>query len=244
LTFPAIEFAFSAPEEGSDAREAEVCVRPVIPLDDIAYFVNSSALIVLNNLLKDMLRMPLVASRCEATIREPNCWAEVAGEITRVPVRFEAQDNRILFPADLLERPLPGADPINHKRLVALCERFSAEAETLGTPVGQVLSFLECEKNFGAALSEAAVALGYSERGLRRCLERSGTSYRKLMEQVLERRARDMLANSTIPVHVIAHELGYDTPSNFARSFKRWTGETPKAFRDRNGIAAVPGGQK
>ena len=91
--------------------------------------------------------------------------------------------------------------------------------------------------------AEAAAALGYSERGLRRYLERSGTSYRKLTEQVLDRRAREMLANSALPIHVISHELGYETPSNFVRSFKRWTGETPKAFRDRN-AAAARGGQK
>lgn len=232
LTFPAIECGL--PAMGGDLRsgEAEICLRPRLPLESIAYFVTSSALLVLNNLLKGMLRMPLVASRCEVTISQPVGWTEISKDITRVPVRFEASKNRIIFPAALLDQQLPGADAINHQRLVALCERLSAEAGHVDTPVSQVVSFLEGENSFGWSLSDAAAALGYSERGLRRQLERSGTSYRKLVEQLLERRARELLANTSQPIHIIAHELGYETPSNFARSFKRWTGMTPRAYRE------------
>lgn len=232
LTFPAIEFAFPTKAGSPRSGEAEICLRAKFPFEDIAYFVTSSALLVLNSLLKNMLRMPLVASRCEVMMSEPDGWSDISEEITRVPVRFEAPKNRIIFPAELLDRPLPGADPINHKRLVGLCEQFSARTGAVTTPVCEVVAFLEGEGNMGASLSAAAAALGYSERGLRRQLERSGASYRKLMEQLQDSRARDLLANSSQPIHRIAHELGYETPSNFARSFKRWTGKTPKAFRD------------
>jgi len=232
LTFPAIEFAFPTEGGGLRSGEAEVSVRPRFPFEDMAYFVTSSALVVLHSLLKDMLRMPLVASRYEFTISEPDGWAKISKEIMRVPVRFDASKNRIIFPDDLLTHPLPGADPINHQRLVGVCERFSAETMYAATPVCQVVSFLEDENNLASSLSDAAATLGYSERGLRRQLERSGTSYRKVVEQVLERRARNLLAQTSQPISAIAHELGYDTPSSFARSFKKWTGMTPKAFRN------------
>jgi AraC-like DNA-binding protein len=232
LTFPAIEFVFPKEESGTGSGEAEITVRPRFPFEDMSYFIISGTFIVLHNLLKDMLRMPLVASRCEFTISEPDGWPKVRDGITRIPVQFRASKNRLIFSGDLLERPLPGADPINHQRLVGVCERFSAETLYVSTPVCQVVAFLEADNNLAAPLADAAASLGYSERGLRRQLERSGTSYRKVVEQVLERRARDLLANTSQPVSVIAHELGYDTASNFARSFKRWTGMTPKAFRD------------
>lgn len=232
LTFPAIEFAFPTKSGIPRSGEAAISIRAKFPFEDIAYFVTSSALLVLNSLLKDMLRMPLVASRCDVTMSEPAGWAEISKEVTRVPVRFEAPKTRIFFPAELLDMPLPAADPINHRRLVGLCEQFSAQTGSVTTPVCQVVAFLEGENNFGASLSDAAAALGYSERGLRRQLERSGASYRKLVEQLQESRARDLLANTSQPIHLIAHELGYEAPSNFARSFRRWTGKTPKAFRD------------
>lgn len=235
ITFPTIQLVFRSGDSSLEPGEAELCLRPRFPLEDIAYFVTSSALVVLNSLLKNMVRVPLIASRCEVTIAEPKGWAEISSEVLRVPVLFAGQENRMIFPAALLNLPLPGADPINHQRLVAFCERFLSETEFVSTPVSQVLSFLEAEKNLVASLADAAAALGYSERGLRRQLERCGTSYRKLIEQTLERRARQMLANNALSIKVIADQLGYNTPSNFARSFKRWTGDTPKAFRERQG---------
>lgn len=236
LTFPAIEVAPASRTGGLKSGETELRLRPRLSLGDLEYFVIGSALLVLNNLLKDMLRMPLVASRCDVTFARPIGWTGIARDISRVPVRFEAPETRIVFPATLLHRPLPAADPINHQRLVAICERFAAEAQPAVTRVNQVLSFLEKGTNVRAPLADAAAAMGCSERALRRQLERSGTSYRKLSEQCLEQRARHMLANTTLPINVIAHELGYDTPSNFARGFKRWTGETPRAFREQAGI--------
>lgn len=232
LTFPAIEFAFPSADGAPRSGEAEIGIRAKFPFEDMAYFVTSSALLVLHSLLKDILRLPRVASRCDVAMAEPVGWAEISDEISRVPVRFEAPKTRVLFPAELLAQPLPGADPINHKRLVGLCEQFSAQTGSVTTPVCEVLAFLEAEGNLGASLSEAAVALGYSERGLRRQLEQSGASYRKVVEQLQESRARDLLANTSQPIHLIAHALGYETSSNFARSFKRWTGKSPKVFRE------------
>lgn len=176
--------------------------------------------------------MPLVAMRAETTISEPEGWAEVAANVTRVPIRFHAASNRIIFPASLLNHALPCSDPINHAKLVAMCEKFAADTGHTATPVSKVLAFLENGKNIEASLSTAANELGYSERGLRRHLERAGSTYRKLVDEVRQRQAREMLASSALSIQAIAHELGYDAPSNFARSFKRWTGQSPKAFRD------------
>ncbi|ESQ75140.1 AraC family transcriptional regulator [Asticcacaulis sp. AC402] len=241
LTFPAFDFMFNSWSDSPEGRDAEICLSPKLPLEDVAYFVTSSALIVINNLLKDMVRLPVVVTHCEAAIAEPPGWADIATEVSRIPVRFGASVNRIKFPSPLLYHQLPGADPINHQRLVALCERFSADAGYVTSPISQIFSFLENERNLGLPLSDAATALGYSERGLRRQLERYGTTYRQLIEQRLEGRARDRLANSTMPINAIAYDLGFDTPSNFARSFKRWTGESPKSFRDRMARAAQHG---
>ncbi len=233
LTFPAIDFVYSDQREDLAKDEAEVCIRPKLPLGDVAYFFIGSALTVLNRLLLDMLRTPIIACRVEATIAEPEGWSVIAAEISRVPVRFGARENRIVFPAHLLQAPLPGSDPINHARLVAICEKLAEDCGFRTTTVRQVQEFLEAPENLGAPLARAATALGYSERGLRRQLERTGTSFRRLADEVRERRAKDLLVNTARPIQAIAFDLGFESASNFARSFKRWTGSSPKAFREK-----------
>lgn len=232
LTFPVISFSWSQGTDGLHADEAAIRLRPKLPLEDVAYFVCGSALIVCDGLLKAILRASQVATRVDTTISEPEGWSAIAPEVTRVPVRFAAREDRVIVSADLLERSLPAEDPINHKRLVMLCERFAADVGGDASVVGQIVALLRSRRDCAAPLAEAAAALGCSERTLRRQLERAGTSYRELVNQIREERARDMLAATARPVKEIAIELGYDNPSNFVRSFKRWTGLTPKAFRD------------
>lgn len=230
LTFPAIEFTF--PDTDAVVRPGEVAIRlrPKLPLGDISYFASVSALIACDGLCKAILRAPSAGVRGELSVAEPEGWAAVEGQIG-FPVRFGAPDIRLFLPDALLTRALPGADPLNHRRLLALCDEVAQRENAATTPVGQVAAFLQNGQNLALPISEVAAALGYSERGLRRQLERAGTTFRELTNEIRERRARAMLANKAIPIKTIADDLGFDTPSNFARSFKRWTGTSPLAFR-------------
>lgn len=47
-------------------------------------------------------------------------------------------------------------------------------------------------------------------------------------------KARELLANSTMPIRSVARECGYRDSSFFAREFRRSAGDTPKAFRNQN----------
>ncbi len=234
LTFPAFDFHLLDDPPAPQGGEAAVRLRSKFPFDGLEYFAFSSAMVAINDLLKAMLRADQVTTRAETTVNRPEGWSDKADRVA-VPVRFDAAENLIFFPEPLLDRPLPGDDPINHARFLALCEQFAAGSSFATTPVAQVTAFLEGANTLTASLAEVAAELGYSERGLRRQLERSGTSYRALVEQMREQRARDLLAGGTQPIKAIAFGLGFESSSNFARSFKRWTGLTPKAFRERAG---------
>ncbi len=234
LAFPAIDFSFPDHHAGLQPGEAAIRLRPKFPFSGIEYFAIISALVASEGLIRAILRKEQVVTRAETTISEPAGWPSVAPQIT-FPVSFEAREDRLYFGKALLDQALPGNDPINHARLLVLCEEFAREVTYADTAVSQVMAFLDKERNLVAPLSETAAALGYSERGLRRQLAKSGTSYRKLVDRVRALRARDMLA-TTRPIQDIAFDLGFETPSNFARSFKRWTGTTPKDFRDSKQI--------
>ena len=230
LAFPAIEFNF--PDENGARRpgEAAIRLRAKFPFVGIEYFAMISALVACEGLLKAILRRERVVTHAETTIPEPEGWATVSNRID-FSICFEAPQDRLFFAESNLDQSLPARDPINHARLIQLCEKFTREVTFVDTAVSQMLTFLDSERNVGAPLSTAAAALGYSERGLRRQLAKSGTSYRKLVDKVRALRAREMLS-TTRPIQEIAFDLGFETASNFARSFKRWTGITPKDFRD------------
>jgi AraC-like DNA-binding protein len=232
LNFPAFDLKLLESHHGLRDDEVAIRFRSKFPFDELEYFAFSSVMIAINGLLKSMLGMEQVTTRADLTISRPDSWSDIA-DIVRVPVRFDAGDNQIIFRQDHLDWPLPGADPINHARFVGLCEKFAAEMAFETTLLTQVLAILEGAPTLTMSLSDVAAELGYSERGLRRQLDRSGTSYRKLVDQVRSQRAKDRLLNTVLPIKTIADELGFESASNFGRSFKRWTGKTPRAFRLR-----------
>lgn len=232
LSFPVLEFTF--PDMGATPGPHEVAIRlrPRIPLGEIAYFSCISALVGCEGLCRAILRTQQVTLRAETVVAEPEGWAAVAGQLD-FPVRFEADENRIYLPISLLNQPLPGSDPINHRRFVALCEDFAMQPHVATTEVARVKKFIREQQRFDIPLPQVAAGLGYSERSLRRQLERSGTSYRRLIDEVREHRAHELLTGSTMRITSIAHALGFESASNFARSFKRRTGFTPTAYRNR-----------
>lgn len=232
LNFPSLDIAVGDAQSGLSEDEAAVCLRSKFPYGDIEYFMFSSALVAINSLLNAMRKQEHTLSRAQATISRPEGWSDIDHQL-HCPVTFDQNENLLVFSRALLDEPLPGSDPINHARLLMLCEQLAATAVHDATPITQVMAVLEALPNLTLQLSDVAAELGYSERNLRRQLDRSGTSYRTLLDQVRETRARALLSGSMQPIKSIAGAIGFESSSNFARSFKRWTGLTPKEFRDQ-----------
>ncbi len=242
LTFPAIVLEGPVLLGGGTEDECAVTLCPTWPLGEIAYFGTSSALIVCDGILRALLQSAPVTERAELVVAQPEGWDRVAPDIP-FPVRFRAERNALLFPASLLETPLPTNDPLNWQQMLRLCDRLAEQARRGGGAAGQVLRHLEDSGAFTALVGQVAAALGFSERGLRRELARKGTSYRRLVQEARYGKAQALLEDPAIPIKTIAFELGFDTPSNFARSFKEWSGSAPSEYRARLRDNAAAGGQ-
>ena len=231
LNFPSLDLALVTDRPDLSDDEAALRLRSKFPYGDIEYFMFSSALVAIKSLLNAMRKQEHTITRALAIVGKPEGWHDVSHQL-HCPVAFGQSENLLAFPKYLLDEPLPGNDPINYARLVTLCEQLAASAAPDTTPVTEVVAYLEAAPHLAPPLSDVAADLGYSERGLRRQLDRSGTSYRKIVDQIREQRARALLATTAQPIKSIAGALGFESSSNFARSFKRWTGLTPRAFRD------------
>jgi AraC-like DNA-binding protein len=88
------------------------------------------------------------------------------------------------------------------------------------------------------SFEEIAGRLGMSVSSLRRRLMSENTSYQRLKDECRRDAAIRFLQASDLSVADIGEKLGFTETSSFIRSFRGWTGTTPRGFRDQVGASA------
>ncbi len=83
--------------------------------------------------------------------------------------------------------------------------------------------------------AHVARVLRMDRRTLHRRLEREGTGFQALLDEIRFDVAREMLQDDHIPVFNVAQSLGYSDPSAFTRAFRRWSRLTPVEWRVSKG---------
>ena len=81
-------------------------------------------------------------------------------------------------------------------------------------------------------LNNAASRLGMSPRSLQRRLEAQAITYSDIVDEVRHEIARSLLASTGLDVAEVGATLGYRDPSSFSRAFMRWSGMSPRQFRN------------
>jgi AraC family transcriptional regulator of adaptative response / methylphosphotriester-DNA alkyltransferase methyltransferase len=95
-------------------------------------------------------------------------------------------------------------------------------------------------REYGGDLDLDGVAhrLATSRRQLQRAFAEVGeTSFRDELARVRMEHARALLAEDTLPVRQVAARVGYHQPAQFAKSFRRYHGQPPSAYRRENRAA-------
>jgi len=157
------------------------------------------------------------------------------------PVRYNAERAALVFPAELLHRPIPGADPAVRRAVAALADELEREgSRAMGPAVRRALRAMLVT---GRA-SEDGVAAAFSmhRRTLNRRLRGEGTNFRLLVEETRFEVARQLLRDTDAAIGQIAIGIGYSGPTAFGRAFKRWSGLAPQAWRDASLAGAVAAG--
>jgi AraC-like DNA-binding protein len=73
--------------------------------------------------------------------------------------------------------------------------------------------------------------MGVSERTLQRRLGEEETNYATVLSEVRQSTAEKYLRKPDVSLSEVAWLLGFAEQSSFTRAFKRWTGQSPGAFR-------------
>jgi AraC-like DNA-binding protein len=86
------------------------------------------------------------------------------------------------------------------------------------------------------SIDDIARSMDTSVRTLQRELHHAGTDFRSLAGVVRVQRATELLQDRSVSITSISEDMGYSSPSGFARAFRKVTGLGPREFRARRPI--------
>lgn len=157
--------------------------------------------------------------------------------VFRCPVRFRQDAAAIVAPRALLGMETRSHDPAlgelleSHARaLLARMPRGPDVAARVRAAMAPLLARGE------PSVDAIATSLGTTPRTLQRDLAGEGTTFQKVLGALRRDLAEQHLADPNLAIADVAMLLGFSDASAFHRAFVRWTGKSPKAFRDERAL--------
>ena len=166
---------------------------------------------------------------------EPPCVADFYA-LFRAPIRFDAPQDRMVFPREIAEQPLPTANRVlarsNEQAIADYLRNFASESfsDRVRTRLVELLSSGRHDEG------EVASALNVSRRTLQRRLSEENTTYSVLLDEARHELAVRFMGQEGMSIKEATYLLGFSEPGNFSRAFKRWTGEVPSRFREKASV--------
>jgi AraC-like DNA-binding protein len=245
LVYPLIQHKVKLLEAGDSARlsyrirlsgkESDLVPEEWDRADYSDSVSRASGLLVWRALCGWLVGQPLDVD--EVTVAAPyvnDSYQKRLEKVFRCPVRFDAAENVLVFSAGQLDRRLVHtADSLREFLDNAVYELIAIDREPVSTSAA-IKSLISIDLPSGMpSFSRISQHLHMSESSLRRRLQKENTSYQSLKDEVRCQIAIDKLLHEGASVADLADYLGFTEPSSFVRSFKGWTGVTPRSYRDK-----------
>lgn len=194
---------------------------------EVVYYAMSSAMVMARHFLGDGEIVAWASFRH----REPAATEALTG-VFGADLRFAAATNSLAF-RDLPTRVSGAVDSDLRDLLAAQAEKRLYALELGPSTERAVVAVLAQAVGDEFAAGTVASRLAISERTMRRRLNDEGVSFSDLRDGVRHERALAALSETSSSVADITYQLGFSEPSGFRRAFRRWTGTTPGAYRQR-----------
>ncbi len=147
-------------------------------------------------------------------------------------IDFECESNSIFFDIGLLDIETMGTDEqianIVYSYLEAEIEKLSQDLtmeELVEMAVLQLLPSGHC------GIDLVSKAVGVHPKNLQRQLRAEGTNFSTILERKRMETAVQLLTETRIPANRIGQSCGYSSATAFNLAFKKWSGQTPNAYR-------------
>ena len=160
----------------------------------------------------------------------PPCAPRLA-EFFHCPIHYGANANKICFSADSLDEPLNRNNPALVQASEEVARDYLANMDKKDVVTRARVVLIGRLPNGEPNRKAVAEALAMSERTLARRLAERDYTFTSLVDETRDQLAKEYLRQSRFSVTDVAFLLGFSDQSNFARAFKRWTGQSPSEFR-------------
>lgn len=155
---------------------------------------------------------------------------DVVARLFPGPLRFGAVQTALQFDSHWLDVPLrrdsAALDQMLRRALPIMVWPYRRD-QLLAPRVRQLLQAPQTAHT----ADTLAAPLALSARTLHRQLRAEGTSLQALKDEVRQARATELLLRTQLPIHRVAHAVGFENDKSFIRAFRGWTGMTPEAMR-------------
>lgn len=148
------------------------------------------------------------------------------------PILFSQPMVELIFPASYKNIPIIQHDPVMREMMDAYAEQLLEEFSQSDSLLGSVRALIaEALPKGGVALDCIAQELDINPRTLQRRLSEQGQSFKGLLDEVRKGLALTYIAQPFIDLAELAYLLGFSDQSAFQRAFKKWTGTSPRKYK-------------
>lgn len=154
----------------------------------------------------------------------------------RCPINYDCDKMVLHFNQGDMDRPLPGASQELTQMHDQTTMQYLKKLDKSDI-VNQVRTIV-VEELASHALTKQHVAdrLYMSPRSLQMKLASRDTSFQEILDSTRKSLAIAYMEQSKTTITEAAYLLGFSEVSNFTRAFRRWTGKSPREFRQSLGI--------
>lgn len=215
-------------------REGEQVILDVqgrIPFGPVRQYSTDMYLASWANTLRQLAPREAAAMELWFEYPEPECYERYRARLPTA--RFGTGVNQLRAPARLLDIRINTCNAVTAQLVAGQCERELSLLGVQGDFLDRVRATLSGAAGRYPNLEATAAQLCTSSRTLKRRLQEHGLSFQQLLDESRHRDSMRLLENRALSVEEVAARVGYSSPANFSRAFRKWTGQTPGAFRGR-----------
>jgi AraC-like DNA-binding protein len=183
--------------------------------------------------LKSLSGTPVPLTEVVFCHEKPSSTEELS-RVFNAPLHFECPEERLVFQKAVLEKPIHSADQVYLSAHESLAEDLLNGLEGEGRFETRVTALVERTllKGDPPKIAHVAKELAVSIRKLQQSLQNEGVSFREIVNDTRKRLAKRYLRKPDATLCDVAFLLGFSEQSAFNHAFRRWTGRTPREYRE------------